>query len=115
MTTYKNLISEEDRKALGEELLKWRLRVGKTQKQVAAENKMSRWTISRAETDAASVNMATAYKLFAYLARELRKEAAAYSQIDGYAVDKLVIRGKAEQDEILEPKYDGWEVDKQNA
>lgn len=51
----------------------WRLRRGLTQKQVGDAWGVSRWTIMRAES-ARDVTWETAYRLFARLSQELRKE-----------------------------------------
>lgn len=51
----------------------WRLRRGLTQKQVGDAWGVSRWTIMRAEC-ARDVTWETAYRLFARLSQELRKE-----------------------------------------
>lgn len=51
----------------------WRLRRGLTQKQVGDAWGVSRWTIMRAES-ARDVTWETAYRLFARLSAELRKE-----------------------------------------
>lgn len=51
----------------------WRLRRGLTQKQVGDAWGVSRWTIMRAES-AKDVTWETAYRLFARLSQELRKE-----------------------------------------
>lgn len=51
----------------------WRLRRGLTQKQVGDAWGVSRWTIIRAES-ARDVTWETAYRLFARLSQELRKE-----------------------------------------
>lgn len=53
----------------------WRLRRGLTQKQVGDAWGVSRWTIMRAES-ARDVTWETAYRLFARLSQELRKESA---------------------------------------
>jgi transcriptional regulator with XRE-family HTH domain len=52
----------------------WRLRQGYTQKQAGERFGCSRFTIMRAE-NAKNVTWEMAYKLFAKLANELRKEA----------------------------------------
>lgn len=52
----------------------WRLRQGLTQKQAGERFGVSRFTIIRAE-NARNVTWETAYRLFAKLAIELRKEA----------------------------------------
>lgn len=52
----------------------WRLRAGLTQKEVGQRWGCSRFTIMRAER-AKSVTWEMAYRLFAKLANELRKEA----------------------------------------
>lgn len=51
----------------------WRLRHGLTQRQVGDAWGVSRWTIMRAES-ARDVTWETAYRLFARLSQELRKE-----------------------------------------
>lgn len=51
----------------------WRLRRGLTQKEVGDAWGVSRWTIMRAES-ARDVTWETAYRLFARLSQELRKE-----------------------------------------
>lgn len=51
----------------------WRLRRGLTQQQVGDAWGVSRWTIMRAES-ARDVTWETAYRLFARLSQELRKE-----------------------------------------
>lgn len=52
----------------------WRLRAGKTQRQVAEMWNVSRYTIMRAES-AGNITWEMAYRLFARLSQELRKEA----------------------------------------
>lgn len=65
---------ETDREEFAMALKTWRLRTGKTQDEVAKEWKCSRYTILRAER-AKAISWTMAYRLFAHLAEELRKEA----------------------------------------
>lgn len=62
-----------DKQAFGLALKTWRLRQGLTQSEVGARWGVSRYTILRAER-AQNVTWETAYKLFARLSDELRKE-----------------------------------------
>lgn len=64
---------ETDREEFAMALKTWRLRTGKTQDEVAKEWKCSRYTILRAER-AKAISWTMAYRLFAHLAAELRKE-----------------------------------------
>lgn len=65
---------EVDRQQFALALKTWRLRANKTQKEVAMEWGTSRFTIMKAEK-AAGISWEQAYKLFAHLSEELRKEA----------------------------------------
>lgn len=67
------LSMECDRQEFALALKTWRLRRGLTQKQVAEMFGLSRWTIIDIEK-AKSINWKTAYRAFAKLAEELRKE-----------------------------------------
>lgn len=64
---------EADREEFAMALKTWRLRTNKSQDQVAQEWGCSRWTILRAER-AKPISWMMAYRLFAKLAEELRKE-----------------------------------------
>lgn len=64
---------EADREEVAVALKTWRLRVGKTQQEVADEWQMSRYTILRAERGK-SISWMMAYRIFANLAKELEKE-----------------------------------------
>lgn len=64
---------ETDREQFAMALKTWRLRSGLTQGQVAAAWHCSRYTILRAER-AKQISWTMAYRLFAHLAEELRKE-----------------------------------------
>lgn len=65
---------EMDKQQFALALKTWRLRQGLTQRQVGEKWGCSRFTIIRAES-AKNVTWEMAYKLFAKLAGELRKEA----------------------------------------
>lgn len=67
------LSMEVDRQEFALALKTWRLRHALTQKQVGALFGTSRYTIMKAE-NAQSVTWEMAYRLFAKLAQELRKE-----------------------------------------
>lgn len=69
----KGLEVEMDKEAFAMALKTWRLRQGLTQRQVGAKWNCSRFTIMRAES-AKNVTWEMAYKLFARLAEELKKE-----------------------------------------
>lgn len=69
------LSMEADKNEFALALKTWRLRKGLTQSQVAASWGCSRYTIMRAE-NARQVTWEMAYRLFAKLSDELRKEAA---------------------------------------
>lgn len=111
-TSQQELLTEEQRQDLGAELIMWRLRVGRKQKDVARELGLSRWTISRIEHDAREVNIATAYKVYAFLVRELRKETQAALKIDEYAVDRDIELGKLRYDAKLANDPNDWQVNK---
>lgn len=64
---------EADREEFAMALKTWRLRTNKSQDEVAHEWGCSRWTILRAER-AKPISWMMAYRLFAKLAEELRKE-----------------------------------------
>jgi len=64
---------EADREEVAVALKTWRLRVGKTQQEVADEWQMSRYTILRAERGK-PISWMMAYRIFACLAKELEKE-----------------------------------------
>lgn len=64
---------EIDRQQFALALKTWRLRANKTQREVATEWQTSRFTIMKAEKGA-SISWEQAYKLFAHLSEELRKE-----------------------------------------
>lgn len=68
------LAMDVDKEEFAMALKTWRLRQGLTQRQVGEMWGCSRFTIMRAET-AKQVTWEMAYKLFAKLANELRKEA----------------------------------------
>lgn len=70
------LTMEADREEVAVALKTWRLRVGKTQQEVADEWQMSRYTILRAERGK-PISWMMAYRIFANLARELEKEGKA--------------------------------------
>lgn len=70
----KGLTMEADKNEFALALKTWRLRKGLTQKQVGERWGCSRFTIMRAET-AKNVTWEMAYRLFAKLSDELRKEA----------------------------------------
>ena len=69
----KGLEMEVDKNEFALALKTWRLRSGLTQKQVADKWGCSRFTIMRAE-NAKNVTWEMAYRLFARLSDELRKE-----------------------------------------
>lgn len=69
------LTMETDREEFAMALKTWRLRTGKTQEDVAKAWRCSRYTILRAER-AKPISWMMAYRLFAHLAQELRKENA---------------------------------------
>lgn len=71
----KGLEMEVDKNEFALALKTWRLRSGLTQKQVADKWGCSRFTIMRAE-NAKNVTWEMAYRLFARLSDELRKEVA---------------------------------------
>lgn len=70
------LTMQVDRKAFGLELKTWRLRTGRTQRDVAKEWGVSRWTILRAES-AKEIAWETAYKLYYLLSQALKEERGA--------------------------------------
>lgn len=67
------LTMETDREEFAMALKTWRLRTGKSQDEVAKDWGCSRYTILRAER-AKTISWMMAYRLFAHLAKELRKE-----------------------------------------
>ena len=69
----KGLELDMDKAAFAMALKTWRLRQGLTQKQVGDRWGCSRYTIMRAES-ARNITWEWAYKMFAKLAEELRKE-----------------------------------------
>lgn len=69
------LTMEVDKTEFALALKTWRLRQGLTQQQVGERWDCSRFTVMRAE-NAKNVTWEMAYRLFARLADELRKEAA---------------------------------------
>lgn len=68
------LSMEVDREQFALALKTWRLRAGKTQQQVGTQWGCSRFTILRAE-NGKPLTWEMAYRLFAKLSEELRKEA----------------------------------------
>lgn len=64
---------ETDRETFALALKTWRLRAGKTQRQVAEEWGVSRFTIIKAET-AKPIAWETAYRIFAQLSKALEEE-----------------------------------------
>ena len=72
----KGLTMQVDRKAFAVELKTWRLRTGRTQRDVAREWGVSRWTILRAEA-AKEIAWETAYKLYYQLSLALKVERGA--------------------------------------
>lgn len=64
---------ETDREEFAMALKTWRLRSGQSQDEVARRWGCSRYTILRAER-AKQISWMMAYRLFAHLAEELRKE-----------------------------------------
>lgn len=71
----KGLEMDIDRETFAMSLKTWRLRMGLTQHQVGERWGCSRYTIIRAER-ARGITWTQAYKLFAKLSEELRKEVA---------------------------------------
>lgn len=69
----KGLAMESNREDVAMALKTWRLRSGLTQTDVAKRWNMSRWTILRVES-AKNVSWEMAYRIFALLSEELRKE-----------------------------------------
>lgn len=69
----KGLAMESNREDVAMALKTWRLRTGLTQTDVAKRWNMSRWTILRVER-AKNVSWEMAYRIFALLSEELRKE-----------------------------------------
>lgn len=69
----KGLAMESNREDVAMALKTWRLRSGLTQTDVAKRWNMSRWTILRVER-AKNVSWEMAYRIFALLSEELRKE-----------------------------------------
>lgn len=69
------LTMEADKNEFALALKTWRLRSGLTQKEVGQRFGCSRYTIMRAE-NAQTVTWEMAYRLFAKLSEELRKEVA---------------------------------------
>lgn len=69
----KGLTMEADREQVAMALKTWRLRQGLTQQQVADMWGMSRFTIMRVE-NAKNITWMMAYKIFAKLSNELKKE-----------------------------------------
>lgn len=71
--TIKGLSLDIDRETFAMELKTWRLRQGLTQAQLGERWGLSRYTIIRIEK-AAPCNWATAYRMFARLAKEMKEE-----------------------------------------
>lgn len=69
----KGLEMDIDKQSFGLALKTWRLRAGLTQAQVGERWNCSRYTIMRAEA-AKNITWEMAYKMFAKLSEELRKE-----------------------------------------
>lgn len=69
----KGISMETDKQEFALALKTWRLRQGLTQRQVAERFGVSRYTIMRAER-AGAITWMMAYRLFAKLSDELRKE-----------------------------------------
>lgn len=69
----KGVTMETDKQEFALALKTWRLRQGLTQRQVAERFGVSRYTIMRAER-AGAITWMMAYRLFAKLSDELRKE-----------------------------------------
>lgn len=69
----KGLSMETDKQEFALALKTWRLRQGLTQRQVAERFGVSRYTIMRAER-AGAITWMMAYRLFAKLSDELKKE-----------------------------------------
>ena len=72
----KGLSMETDKQEFALALKTWRLRQGFTQRQVAERFGVSRYTIMRAER-AGGITWMMAYRLFAKLSDELKKEGEA--------------------------------------
>lgn len=70
-----DLTMEVDRNEFALALKTWRLRQSKTQNEVAKAWGVSRFTVMRAEAGK-NITWEMAYRLFAKLSEELRKEAA---------------------------------------
>lgn len=70
----KGLVMDVDKNEFALALKTWRLRSGLTQKEAGQRFGVSRYTIMKAE-NAKNVTWEMAYRLFAKLAVELRKEA----------------------------------------
>lgn len=69
----KGVTMETDKQEFALALKTWRLRQGLTQRQVAERFGVSRYTIMRAER-AGNITWMMAYRLFAKLSEELKKE-----------------------------------------
>lgn len=69
----KGITMETDKQEFALALKTWRLRQGLTQRQVAERFGVSRYTIMRAER-AGAITWMMAYRLFAKLSDELKKE-----------------------------------------
>lgn len=113
MANKQQLIGKDEKAVLGVELQMWRARNGKTQQEVAQALGVSRWTISRTEKDPGSVDEKTAYRIYAYLAKQLRVEVMAANTIDSYQVDKLVDAGKRQVDLEASRQDTRWEIQPQ--
>lgn len=84
------LLTAEQRQELGSELLRWRLRNNQRQEDVAQKLGYSRYTISRVERGSDRVDDVTAYKIYAFLVRQLRIEREAMTKSDEYMIDARV-------------------------
>lgn len=87
------LLTSEQRAELGGELLRWRLRNNQRQKDVAEKLGYSRYTIARVEKGSDRVDDVTAYKVYAFLVRQLRIEREAMTKSEEY-----MINARANQD-----------------
>lgn len=81
-TTKTKLMTPDEREALGRELLAWRVRNRATQSQAGAAIGVSRFTIARIEKESEQVDDKTAYRAYAYLVRELKREREVLQRVD---------------------------------
>lgn len=109
----RELIEQQAKQELGVEVLAWRYRNKVSQSELAKRLGMSRWSIAKVEANDETVSDAVAYKVWAFLMRELKKETITANTVDEYSVAQAIKLGKRKVDQENKIDITDWEVDKE--